>query len=107
MFARIERIRVRAERLVKGDVAPPPSSDDRETLARLETASLAAGVDLRLPRLAELFHLSELAVDTVVCLLAAEFDPFIRLLIRAMQRVHANPRHGPAGFVSAAGGDPP
>ncbi len=89
VFARIQKIRERAAHILRGHTgaAPPSESADGSD----EAHALAAGIDLRLPRLAELFHLDELAVDAVVCLLAAEFDPFIRLLIRAMQREQGRP----------------
>ena len=83
LFARLEQIRGRAARLIHGDAAPPvPPLDD----AANEALALAARVELRLPALAECFDLSPLAVEALVCLVAAEFDPFLRTVARALQR---------------------
>src|SRR5260221_9444257 len=90
VFARVERVRRRAAQLLHGHTGAPepePPSDD----AAAEAVALAAGVELRLPRLSTLFALDELAADVVVCLLAAEYDPFMRLLIRALQREQGRP----------------
>jgi hypothetical protein len=80
VFARIARVRRRAAQLLGGHKTVEPVSE-------AETADL----ELRLPRLASLFALSPLAVDTIVCLIAAEYDPFLRLLIRAVQREQGRP----------------
>jgi ATPase family associated with various cellular activities (AAA)/Winged helix domain, variant len=89
VFARVERVRRRAAQLLHGHTGapepPPDAAGDDEAVA------LAAGVELRLPRLSTLFALDELAADVVVCLLAAEYDPFMRLLIRALQREQGKP----------------
>src|SRR5437773_162249 len=88
VFARLAVIRARAARLVYGDKAPPPTPLDD---AQRETQALAARVELRLPTLASTFQLSPLAVDAMVCLVAAEFDPFLRVLLRAVQREVGRP----------------
>jgi hypothetical protein len=88
LFSRVERLRRRAERLVRGGGGQPePLSNDAEA----EAQSIAAAVDLRLPRLAALFHLPQLAIDALVCLVAAEYDPFLRLVLRSLQREQGRP----------------
>jgi SpoVK/Ycf46/Vps4 family AAA+-type ATPase len=86
LFALISRIHRRAEELVGGERRSAPACDAGE-----EGATLTASIELRLPRLAETFSLSPLAVRALVCLLAAEYDPFIRLLQRAVQRDTGRP----------------
>ncbi len=93
IFARLERIRQRAIHLVQGSAAPAseqesaPAARDDENVA----LSLTAGISLRLPALLSLFELSPLAGDVIVCLLAAEYDPFLRTLVRAVQREMGRP----------------
>jgi SpoVK/Ycf46/Vps4 family AAA+-type ATPase len=88
VFAHVERLRRRAAQLVQGHpeapAAPPlPHEAEAETIA--------AGVELRLPRLVERFSLSDLSVDALLCLFAAEYDPFMRLVMRALQREQGPP----------------
>ncbi len=88
IFARIEVIRHRAARLVHGDAAGPPPPDED---AMREAAALAARVELRLPQLTATFELDPLAADALMCLVAAEYDPFLRTLMRAVQRESGRP----------------
>jgi SpoVK/Ycf46/Vps4 family AAA+-type ATPase len=81
-------VRRRAERLIRGTHAPEATlTADQER----EAQTIAARIELRLPRLSKLFYLSPLAVDAVICLLAAEYDPFLRLVLRALQREQGRP----------------
>jgi hypothetical protein len=87
VFARVEKIRARALVLLEG------RGDVGEVAADLgaERDSEAAHVELRLPALARRFGLSTIEVDTLVCLLAAEYDPVVRTLERALQREGGKP----------------
>jgi SpoVK/Ycf46/Vps4 family AAA+-type ATPase len=87
VFARVEKIRARALVLLEG------RSDVTEVSAdlRAERDSEAAHIELRLPALARRFGLSAIEVDTLVCLLAAEYDPVVRTLERALQREMGKP----------------
>jgi hypothetical protein len=87
VFARIEKIRERALALLEGQAGPSVLGPDLEA----ERLSEAARVELALPALARRFHLSALEVDALVCLLAAEYDPVVRTLERAMQREIGRP----------------
>ena len=88
VFAKIDRIRRRAaELLSQVERAPFDPLEDEAS----EAMSLAANIDLQLPRLAALFDLSPVDIDALVCLLAAEYDPYIRTLMRAMQRELGRP----------------
>ncbi len=73
-------------------------------MAELELASEAAGLsgldaraeeadprELRLPSLARRFRLSPLEVDALICLIAAEYEPIVRTLERALQRELGRP----------------
>src|SRR5581483_7634041 len=84
VFARVEHIRRRAIFLCQGEGAPPPASEADE--GEREALALAAKVQLRLPALLASFGLTRLAGDVLLCLVAAEYDPFLRTLIRAVQR---------------------
>ena len=88
LFARVERIRSRAERLIQGSAAPPPPFDDD---AEREAQAIAARVELRLPSLLARFALPPLAADVITCLVATEYDPFMRTLLRAVQRELGRP----------------
>ncbi len=90
VFAQIERIRRRAARLLQGEAAPPVPSTSAEEAAH-EAEALAGKVELRLPLLVQNFGLSPLGADAVVCLLAAEYDPYLRTLGRALQREVGRP----------------
>jgi len=89
VFAHVERVRRRAAQLIHGHpdapAVPPHANKEAEALA------IAGGVELRLPRLVERFALSDLAVDALLCLFAAEYDPFMRLVMRALQREQGPP----------------
>jgi AAA+ superfamily predicted ATPase len=87
LIARLERIRQRAMRLLEGERASTPALDD----AAAESTALASSVELRLPQLEATFSLSVLARQALECLTAAELDPFLRTLIRAVQREVGRP----------------
>ena len=87
VFSRIEQVRKRALTLLEGQSGPVEVSADLEAEHRTE----AGAVELRLPGLARRFQLSPLEVDALVCLLAAEYDPVVRTLERAMQREVGRP----------------
>ena len=83
VFALVERIRRRAARLLQGSrgaAATLPTDD-----GPLSSDALAPHLELRLPHLATTLQLPELAVDALVCLVASEYDPFLRLVARAIQ----------------------
>jgi SpoVK/Ycf46/Vps4 family AAA+-type ATPase len=82
LFDLLGRVRARAVELVTGQ-RPPPGA-----IAGGEQVDQVAG---RLPALAALFELSPLAVDTLLCLVAAELDPYMRTLQRALQREIGRP----------------
>lgn len=84
VFARVAQIRERALTLLDG------RGDAGEIGADL-AAEQAATVELRLPALGRRFQLSTLELDAMVCLLAAEYDPVVRTLERAMQRELGRP----------------
>jgi hypothetical protein len=90
LFTLMARINQRARELFQhaaGPVAPSSLPPDVQAEAR----SLEAGVELRLPRLVERFRLSPMGVQALTCLLATEYDPFLRLLLRAVQRETGRP----------------
>jgi len=76
LFAQLLRIRRAARRLLGHEVAEADGGDPQpaEQLGR------------RLPRFAALFGLEPIAVDALLCLVAAEFDPLLRLVQRSVQR---------------------
>jgi SpoVK/Ycf46/Vps4 family AAA+-type ATPase len=78
---KLERIHARAAELMRGDKPTEPLGEDDRL----------ASVELRLPGLTRTFGLSALEADIVVCLLAAECDPYFRLLLRATQRELGRP----------------
>src|SRR5687768_17505776 len=82
LFERLARIRRQAERLIHGAGAAPV--EPLPALAPL----LESG---RLRTLTRRFALSSLAVDALLCLVAAEIDPFLRILQRAVQRESGRP----------------
>jgi hypothetical protein len=87
VFSRVARVRARAQQLMDGaGVACAPFDESLE-----EAEALAEGIELRLPRLARTFSLDGLAVDALICLVAAEYDPYLRLLQRALQRESGKP----------------
>jgi hypothetical protein len=79
---KLDQIHARAAELMRGDKPTAPLADDAPALG---------SVELRLPALARAFGLSSLEQDLVVCLLAAECDPYFRLLLRATQRELGRP----------------
>jgi hypothetical protein len=91
VFACIERVYRRALTLVHGDDAPAATAAGPDDLHDREAASLAARVELRLPQLVGELGLEPLAFDLLVCLLVAEYEPFSRVLMRALQREHGRP----------------
>jgi AAA+ superfamily predicted ATPase len=76
----IERIRARATQLVGGSQVPPIGPADAT-----QGGELAGHVQSRLPLLAETFGLSELGMASLVCLTAAEYDPYLRHVLRILQ----------------------
>jgi SpoVK/Ycf46/Vps4 family AAA+-type ATPase len=90
IFALVERIRQRAARVLHGDATAAPSVDPDADTER-EALSLAAQVELRLPALRATFELDALATDAIVCLVAAEYDPFLRTFMRGVQRELGRP----------------
>lgn len=93
VFARIERLHRRAARLVYGadGAAEADQADADDQLVTREAAALAERVELRLPQLVADFDLDPLAVDVLLCTLAAEYDPFSRVLMRTAQREPGRP----------------
>src|ERR1051326_1360891 len=67
-------------RLLRDDIAAR-----RAVLDRRAELSLAAGVDLRLDRLARTFALDEAGRGSVLCCLAAEIDPQVSRLVAFLQ----------------------
>src|SRR6266511_2319443 len=79
---RLERLHARAAELMRGEKVTAPLTDE---------PALAGSLELRLPLLARAFGLSSLEADLLLCLLAAECDPYFRLLLRATQRELGRP----------------
>jgi ATPase family associated with various cellular activities (AAA)/Winged helix domain, variant len=85
VFSLIERIRARAAQLVQGAAGPGPQLHRPAAGEVTQAREVAGRVEERLPHLAETFALPELGVSALVCLLAAELDPFLRHAQRVLQ----------------------
>jgi AAA+ superfamily predicted ATPase len=91
LFAWIDQLRQRGERLLDGERAAPWVPDEDPDARERERAALAAGVDLRLPRLRAACGLDELATSALLALAAVDLDPSTRLLVRSLQRDAGRP----------------
>lgn len=85
LFNRIEAVRDHSRLLARGEQV------SRDLLSFGDATDLTSGLQLRLPRLAETFALSSLAVGVLTCLVAVEYDPEVRALVRAIQRDAGRP----------------
>src|SRR5687768_1480178 len=82
LFTRIERLTRRAMALL-GENAPAHDEVPDKDVPELGNE--------RLTRLVSLCGLDSLAVDVLICLVAVEFDPFMRTVVRALQRELGKP----------------
>jgi hypothetical protein len=76
LFARIERIRSRAAHILEGRAAGYTQEQD---------LGFGDAPEGRLRILRDMFSLPALGLDALVCLVAAEYDPFLRTVVRSVQ----------------------
>ncbi len=84
IFLRVEQIRTRALAILQGKASP-------DAPEQAEGLTGQGSIELRLPALAQQFELSALEVDALLCLIAAEYEPIVRTLERALQRELGRP----------------
>ncbi|HZS36349.1 MAG TPA: AAA family ATPase [Polyangia bacterium] len=87
-------LRARTAALIGGPQASPEdtfAAPDPVTVERRVMLSVAAGIDLRLPRLEYTFALSAVERGVLLCTLASEVDPLFRSVCRGLQGELAGP----------------
>ncbi|MEO6953791.1 MAG: ATP-binding protein [Polyangia bacterium] len=90
VFTRVAAIRARAVALLEGSVGSEGLASIGADVAA-ERRAEADAIELRLPALVRRFGLTALEEEALVCLVAAEYDPVVRTLERALQREVGRP----------------